>query len=112
MIKFVKHKTPFILLTASLIFAISSYFGFYVSIFVYLGDILGYSIMTNLFMYAYYMNNHFCTSTKVAVLGLFALNIFSLLQKYFNLELIVYDIFICIIAIFVISFLKINKWYY
>ena len=109
MIKIIKHKSPFILLTFSLVFAICSYFGFYSSIFVYLGDVVGYSIITNVFMYGYYMNRHFCVSTKVAVLGLFSLNVFSLLQKYFNVNLIVYDIFIIFIVIMIISFLKIKK---
>lgn len=106
MINFIKNKTPFLLLFFSAVFTVCSYFEFYISAFQYLGDITGYSIVTNLFMYSYYMNKRYCTETKVAVLGLFSLNICNLIQMFFNLNLVIYDAFIIIITFIILLFYK------
>lgn len=109
MVKFIKKYTPFILIILSLLFSICSYFDFYLDVFKYLGDVVGYSLLTNIFMYSYYMNKHFCASTKIAVLGLFFLNIFNLFWLYFEINGGMYDLLILLIVIFIIIFLKTRR---
>ena len=102
----IKHKTPFVLLFFSMMSVVCGYFEFYLPIFKYLGDIIGYSILTNIFMYAIYMNKNYCTSTKVAVLGLISLNVFNIIQLYFNINLVVYDVFLILIILAILSLIE------
>lgn len=97
MVKLIKDKAPFILLACNFIFIICKYFGIYEFMFAYLGDLVGYSLLTNIFMYIVYNNKRYCTATKMAVLGLISLNIFSLVWKATDINGIVYNFFLIII---------------
>ena len=108
MINFIRNKTPFILLGFSLLFSICSYFEWYFIAFKYLGDLIGYSLFTNIFMFFYYNRKAFCTSTKIAVLGLISLNIFNLLYLYLDINGGLYDLLIIAITFFVLIYLKIK----
>lgn len=102
---FIRNYTPFIMLSYSLVFAVCSYFEFYISLFNYLGDLIGFSIFTNVFMLAVYWNKKYCASTKICVLGLIALNICNMIYKYFDVNYALYDIYL-ILTIFMVLILK------
>ena len=104
--QFIKHKTPFILLGVSFIFAVCSYFKWYKEYWDYLGELVGYSFVTNIFLFLYYNNKAFCSSTKIAVLGLFALNIMGLLKVRFDINGGLYDLLLLTIVFFVLIYLK------
>lgn len=97
MYKLIRDKAPFLILAYTLVFTVASYFDFYLTWYKYLPDLLGYSLMTNLFMFSVYMNKRYCTATKVCVLGLIALNLFNLVYKTFDINGIVYDIYLILI---------------
>jgi hypothetical protein len=107
--KLIRDKIPFVLLFLNLVFVVLSYFEWYHESFIYLGNICGYSILTNLFMYNVYMNKKYCVPTKFAVLGLFLLNIFDIIYLAFNISGAIYDIFLILTIILVLTFLKIKK---
>ena len=100
--KNIREYAPFVILGYSLVFSILSYFEFYRSWFVYLPDLLGYSIFTNLFMYSVYMNKRYCTATKTCVFGLMLLNFFNLMYIALDVNGLVYDIYLLIIIIAVL----------
>ena len=106
MINFIKHKTPFILLGVSFIFALCSYFEWYFEIFIYLADTVGYSITTNVFMFLYYNRSEFCSSTKIAIVGLLSLNVMNLLYLCFGVSGGLYDLLLLTIVFFVLIYLK------
>ena len=97
------------MLAISAICALCSYFSFYPSIFRYLPDLVGYSIITNLFMISVYMNKRYCDATKVCVLGLIALNMFSLISYGFEFYAPVYDLYIITIIFIVAILIKRKK---
>lgn len=97
------------MITLSLLFALCSYFGIYFEWFKYLGDLVGYSLLNNVFMYLYYVNKHFCTSTKIAVLGLISLNIFNLIYLWCGVNGGLYDLILLSIIIMILVFLKVRK---
>lgn len=103
--KQIREYIPFILLGLNLIFSILFYFEIYSVTYDYIGDTIGYSILTDLFMFSVYMNKRYCTSTKIAVVGLFLLNVISMLCKTADLDPFVYDIYI-ISAIFLVLIFK------
>jgi len=103
----IRNYAPFIMLGYSLLFSIASYFGFYFSWYRFLPDLVGYSIFTNLFMYSVYMNKRYCTSTKVAVLGLLCLNVLNLVYELFNMNGLIYDVYLLIIVCLVLVIKKI-----
>lgn len=107
--KKIREYIPFILLAISLFLTVLRHFNFYSELYNYLGDLCGYSILTNLFMYSVYMNNKYCTSTKVAVLGLFSLNLFNIIYTFFGVNGVVYDLYIIIITVLIIAVYKKNK---
>ena len=102
MLKRFRDKAPFILLAFNLLLIGCRYFDLYNPIYKYVGDIFGYSIITNIFMYSVYMNKKYCTSTKIAVIGLFSLNVLSLIWNAFKIDGSVYDFFIILIIIFIL----------
>lgn len=104
--KIIRDKIPFILLGFSLITTILSYFNIYLEIYKYLGDLVGYSILTGVFMYSVYMNKKYCTSTKIAVLGLITLNLFNIVYNAFNINGVIYDFFIIFITLIILTVYK------
>lgn len=48
------------------------------------GNLVGYSILTSLFYFIVIFNKRFCIYSKMAVIALFALNIFGLLGNIIN----------------------------
>lgn len=94
------------MLCYSLVFAVCSYFGFYHELYVYLPDALGYSMFTNLFMFMVYLNKRYCTATKVSVIGLFALNFMNMLYYAFDIDGVVYDIYLILIVLMILILKK------
>ena len=102
MLKGFRDKAPFILLASNLLLIGCRFLGIYSSLYMYLGDLVGYSILTNLFMLSVYMNKRYCTSTKIAVIGLIALNILNMIWLAFDISGIVYDFILILIIIFIL----------
>ncbi|QQV90902.1 hypothetical protein M1M24_gp31 [Polaribacter phage Freya_1] len=109
MVKLIKHRIPFILLSISFISALCSYFEIYADYFNNLGDLFGYSILTNLFMLFYYSNRSFCDATRLAVISLFSLNVVNLLYLYFGVNGGMYDLILLSLIILILILLKIQK---
>jgi len=103
--KLIREYAPFIMLGYSFVFAVLSYFDFYYDWYSYLSEALGFSIFTNIFMYSVYMNKKYCTSTKLCVIGLIVLNLFNMIHITFDINMIVYDIYL-ITIVFAILILK------
>lgn len=103
--KYIRDYAPFIILAYSLIFSVCSYFEFYFEWYIYLPDLLGYSVFTNLFMLSVYMNKKYCASTKICVIGLILLNVFNLFYNLSSINGVIYDIYLMII-IFIILIIK------
>lgn len=102
MIKKLRGKTPFILLASNLILVICQYLGIYNNTLYVLGNLVGYSIITNLDMFDKYNNRKYCTSTKFVILGLISLNIFDCVWWFFDVNGVVYDLFLIIIILLVL----------
>lgn len=100
---------PFVLLFLSGVFSVCSYFEFYAFWFGYLGDLVGYSILTNLFMYSVYFNKKYCDATKVAVLGLSVLNLCNLYSLCIDRFSPIYEIYIIAITILLSVLIKKKK---
>lgn len=97
-----RNKAPFILLAFNLLLIGCKFLGIYSNLYIYLGDLVGYSIVTNLFMYSVYMNKKYCTATKIAVIGLIVLNILNLIWLAFSINGLVYDFVLILIIIFIL----------
>lgn len=108
MFRTIRHKAPFILLGLSALLAVAKYYEFYAGWFVYLGDLIGYSIFTSLFMMSVYMNNRYCNATKITVLGLIALNMYNLASVGFNFYAPIYDFYIIGIVLAILIAYKIQ----
>ena len=67
----------------SLASSFCKYFEFYKDWFKYLPDILGYSLFSNLALYLLFFNKKYCTTTKIAVISLFAINLISIASSLF-----------------------------
>jgi hypothetical protein len=110
MLKKIRDTTPFIIFVLCLVFTILSYDKeTYEIIKLYLGDLVGFSIITNVFMLSVYMNKRYCTATKITVLSLIVLNVLNLIYTYFGTDGRVYDICIMILTLIIIAFYKIEK---
>lgn len=82
----------------------------YKTIFPYLGDILGYSILTNIVFIFLYFRKSFCVPVKVAVLGLLGMNMVSIIFKGFGATYNgMYDFYITLFIVLV-SLLTLKKW--
>lgn len=97
------------MLGITLIVFVCSYFGFYYSLFNYLPDLIGYSVLTNLFMISVYMNKKYCDATKLCVLSLIALNMFNLVSHGFNFYSTLYDVYLCAGIVCVLIGYKLKK---
>lgn len=88
----------------------SNYIEFSTPGYFLLGDILGYSLLTDLFMIYMVFNLRFCIQTKISVIGLTCLTIVSLLNHVLNYETYakIYDTVIISLCILfsVIAYLK------
>lgn len=90
--RFLRNNMPFIMLGITFLFTILELFPFYNHIYMYLGDIFGYSLITNFFMFLVYFNKRHCDSLKIAVLGLALMNVFSLVSIGFDFYSVLYNI--------------------
>ncbi len=108
--KFV-NITPFFLVILSGVFAYASNQGWYSEYYRYLGDMVGYSIITNLVFLKHYNRKEFCNPTKVCVYGLLFMNIVNLLV---NSGIIMgrfwYDIAISFLVILILITGYIKRW--
>lgn len=104
--KLIRDKIPFVLLGISLIFTIFKYYEVYFAFYKYLGDLVGYSILTNIFMLSVYLNKRYCSATKVTVLGLIALNLFNIVYNAFGVNGVIYDFFIIFITLIIVIVYK------
>lgn len=84
--------------------AISAYYRNYVGsyniVFNYLGDLIGYSVITNLVFIFLYFRKSFCIQTKIAVIGLMFMNVGSLF--FLHNDIIyngVFDLWITLIVV-------------
>lgn len=91
----------------SVVFTLLSYFKVYHQIYSVLPDTLGYSIFTSIFMWSVYANKKYCTSTKIAVIGLMVLNIANIAYILFGIDGIVYDVYLLVITLIILTFYKI-----
>ena len=55
---------------------------YYNVVFKYLGDLVGYSILTNIVFIFLYFRKSFCLQTKIAVIGLLFMNVLSIVFNY------------------------------
>lgn len=98
---------PIVMLAASVL---SNYVSLTIPEYFFIGDLLGYSLLTDLFMLYMVFNLRFCIPTKIAVIGLCALTMFSLLNPILNYETYakIYDTIIVSLCILfsVIAYLK------
>lgn len=97
---------PFVMLVITGLSGLFSSLGWYSVFFNYLPDLLGYSIFTNLIMLRVYNAKTYCHTTRLAVYGLIAMNLTSLITidtKYYNP---LYDVFITLVIFGIIYFLK------
>tara|TARA_R110000824_G_scaffold199520_1_gene383492 strand:+ start:186 stop:581 length:396 start_codon:yes stop_codon:yes gene_type:complete len=127
MFRFIRNKAPFILLFLNIVICLWHNFELYIiydgsyeffklakdSYFkhysYYFGDLIGYSIFTNLFMLSVYLNKKYCDATKICVLGLIALNMYSLISHGFNFYSEIYDLYLMAAIICVIGTYKIQN---
>lgn len=72
---------PFIMIIISGLSAYLWHQEYYPEIYKYLGDSMGYSILTNLVFLKYYQRKAYCNPTKIAVYGLLLMNVVSLLVR-------------------------------
>ena len=107
------NTAPFIMVLITGITSVVSSIGWYHKAFVYLPDLLGYSILTNLIFLRIYKSNKYCHSTRVAVYGLITMNVVSILTKktiYYNS---LHDLYISFVVIAIIVYTKkpkLRKW--
>lgn len=100
---------PFVMLFASAITGAMSSMSFYSSVFVYLPDSIGYSILTDLIMVKLYFRPSYCSPTKMAVIGLILMNLLSIVFKGSAAYNPIYDMYIVIACLCVIVALKFFK---
>ena len=101
---------PFIMVAVTFLCAVFSSWGFYSKLFVYLPDLLGYSILTNIVFLYHYSFRKYCNPTKICVAGLLIMNVVSMLTKgtqYYN---IMNDIWITGIIVFILIVFKVKRW--
>ncbi len=99
------------MIAASGILAYISTTEFYHSSFKYLGDLIGYSIITNLVFLKVYQRKAYCNPTKAAVYGLLLMNIISILVKSDILQgRYWYDIAISLVIFLIIVIRLVKRW--
>jgi len=98
------------MLGVSLLCSICSNFDFYSDLFIYLPDILGYSILTNLVFLSHFSFNKYCNVTRTAVWGLLVMNLVSIATKNTQYYSSLYDIYIIGAAVITMAIFKFKRW--
>lgn len=82
--------------------------------FIFLGNVLGYSILTNVVFIGVFTFGNFCIFTKLAPIGLLAINIVDIIGIYLsNFTYIkIFTIIICSIILFLAIVFKMEKIIY
>tara|TARA_R110002020_G_scaffold334555_4_gene549835 strand:+ start:9816 stop:10145 length:330 start_codon:yes stop_codon:yes gene_type:complete len=94
---------PFLMLFVTAISGYCSSIDYYNVVFKYLGDIIGYSIVTNIVFMFLYFRKSFCLQTKIAVCGLLFMNVLSIFFSYNNILYNgLYDFWITLILLVII----------
>ena len=94
---------PFFMLFVTAISAYCSYLSYYNELFNYLGDLFGYSIITNIVFIFLYFRKSFCIQTKIAVLSLLLMNVVSIMFAHNSIIYNgVYDLWIILITVIII----------
>ena len=101
---------PFVMLGVTLLCAICSNFDFYSDIFIYLPDVLGYSILTNIVFLYHFSFNKYCNVTRSAVWGLLVMNLVSIATKNTEYYSSLYDIYIVSAVLISMLIFKIKRW--
>jgi len=101
---------PILMVGVTFLTGILSRFDFYSGIYPYLGDTLGYSLLTDLIFVKYYFRTRFCNPTKIAVVGLISMNLITLLtintEHYQSLS----DIYVSGIVLILVGVYKLKRW--
>lgn len=111
-----KHKlitlVPFVMLFLSLMSGIFSSTDWYRVIAPYLGDTVGFSMLTNLVFMFIYFRRSFCDETKIAVSGLMVMSVLGLVLKLTGLPYnYTYDMVICSIVSTLCLIMLYKRWY-
>ncbi len=107
---FILTIIPFIMLFLTGLSGLVYETDWYNNNFMYLGDAVGYSILTNLGFLLIYTRKSFCVQTKIAVFGLLVMNVISLMFIHNDwLYDKIYDLWITIFLTIVIT-LTLIKW--
>ena len=111
--KWIKNHAPVIMLAYSLVFAIACIWcpnDLYKSfIYDYLSQLLGFSFFTNMVFLPFYFNRHYCWTIKFAVIGLFLMNVITIICIYSKVSPYLYDVCISLICLLVYISHKIIK---
>lgn len=103
---------PFIMLGVTMITTLIKWFESYSVIYNYLSQIIGYSILTNLFFLKFANYHRFCLYSKVSIWSLLILNLLAVLSMALGIsDDVFYMIFdsilvVCMMLISTIKFLK------
>ena len=101
---------PFIMIGVTLMCSICSNFNFYSDLFVYLPDILGYSVLTNLVFLYHFSFNKYCNVTRAAVWGLLLMNVVSIATKNTEYYSNLHDIYIGAAIVSIVIIFKVKRW--
>lgn len=101
---------PIAMLLITLMTAVLYKLDGYHSIYRFLPDSIGYSILTNLVFAKLYFRKKYCFPTKIAVVGLLAMNVVSIVFKATDSYDIMYDIYIGLITLITAAALKYFRW--
>ena len=104
------NVAPFLMIGVSLLSSLLYNLEFYPEIYLYLPDLFGYSILTDIVFIKVYFRSSFCNTTKIAVIGLIAINTVSLLTKNTDYYNSLYDVYISGVVLFLIISYKIKRW--
>lgn len=112
MFKSVVMIAPFIMLGVTALATIFRAFGWYSDVYLYLSQIMGYSILTNLFFLSYGAKHKFCSYSLISILSLLFLNVSNIIAMLFGLVgskfYVVFDC-VLIIGLFALAFSKLLK---
>lgn len=111
--KKIRDTAPIIMIVYSLIFTIACIWcpdDLYESvIYPYLSHSIGFSFFTNLVLISFYFNKKYCLALKFSVIGLFIMNIVSIICIYFTVSPYWFDFYICLICLAVYVQYRIQK---
>ena len=109
--RLIREYIPFIILGLTFLSAVLSHFDFYDVISMYLGDLFGYSIATNLFMLSVYFNNRYCLEIKITVVALMLMNVLNIISHGFNFYSFIYDFWVTtLITLITLLLILANKF--